>query len=51
MKLLMIALTAAALASPTAHAACPPDEVNAKAEQLAERVNQLTESNRSAPRR
>ena len=45
MKLLMIALTAAALASPTAHAACTPDEVNAKAEQLAERVNQLTESN------
>ncbi len=45
MKLLMIALTAAALASPTVHAACTPDEVNAKAEQLAERVNQLTKSN------
>ncbi|MBK3758554.1 hypothetical protein [Stutzerimonas frequens] len=45
MKLLTITLTAALLAAPTAHAACTPDEVNAKAKQLAERVNQLTKSN------
>ena len=45
MRILTIALTAALLAAPTAHAACTPDEVNAKAEQLAERVNQLTKSN------
>lgn len=45
MKLLTITLTAALLAAPTAHAACTPNEVNAKAEQLAERVNQLTKSN------
>ncbi|CJL07623.1 Uncharacterised protein [Streptococcus pneumoniae] len=45
MKILTITLTAALLASPAVHAACTPDEVNAKAEQLAERVNQLTQSN------
>ncbi|MCQ4263558.1 hypothetical protein CXK91_17385 [Stutzerimonas stutzeri] len=45
MKTLTIALTAALLASPAVHAACTTDEVNAKAEQLAERVNQLTQSN------
>jgi cell division protein FtsL len=45
MKLLTITLTAALLASPAVHAACTTDEVNAKAEQLAQRINQLTESN------
>ncbi|MBE7374804.1 hypothetical protein [Pseudomonas lopnurensis] len=44
MRLLMITLTAALLASPAVHADCTPDEINAKAEQLAERVNQLTQS-------
>lgn len=43
MKALMITLTAALLASPAAHAQCTPDEVTAKAEQLAERISQLTE--------
>jgi len=33
------------LASPAVHAACTTDEVNAKADELAKRVNQLTESN------
>jgi len=42
MKLLIATLASALLAAPAAHAACTPDEVNAKAEQLAERVNQLT---------
>ncbi len=42
MKTLLASLAAALLASPGVHAACTPDEVTAKAEQLAERVNQLT---------
>ena len=45
MKLLTMTLTAALLASPAVHAACTTDEVNAKADELAKRVNQLTESN------
>ena len=45
MRMLTITLTAALLASPAVHAACTTDEVNAKAEQLAQRINQLTESN------
>jgi hypothetical protein len=45
MKLLTITLTAALLASPAVQAACTTEEVNAKAEQLAQRINQLTESN------
>jgi len=44
MKHLMIALTAL-LASQVAWATCTPDEVNRKAEELAERVSQLTQSN------
>ncbi|MDH0727488.1 hypothetical protein N5D27_13390 [Stutzerimonas stutzeri] len=45
MKLLTMTLTAALLGSPAVHAACTTDEVNAKADELAKRVNQLTESN------
>ena len=45
MKLLTMTLTAALLASPAVHAACTTDEVSAKADELAKRVNQLTESN------
>jgi len=45
MKLLTMTLTAALLASPAVHAACTTDEVNAKADELAKRVNQLTKSN------
>ncbi len=44
MKYLMIPLTAALLASQPVFAQCTTDEITAKAEQLAERVNQLTES-------
>ena len=43
MKLLTMTLTAALLASPAVHAACTTDEVNAKADELAKRVNQLTD--------
>ena len=43
MRALMITLTAALRASPAAPAQCTPDEVTAKAEQLAERISQLTE--------
>lgn len=50
MKYLMIPLAAALLASQPAFAECTTDQINAKAELLAERVNQLTESdpNRAA---
>ncbi|TCD20007.1 hypothetical protein E0D86_16335 [Pseudomonas sp. IC_126] len=44
MKYLMIPLAAALLASQPALAECTTDQINAKARQLAERVNQLTES-------
>ncbi len=44
MKYLMIPLTAVLLASQPVFAQCTTDEVNAKAQQLAERVNQLTEN-------
>lgn len=44
MKYLMIPLAAALLASQPALAECTTDQINAKAQQLAERVNQLTES-------
>lgn len=45
MKYLMIPLTAVLLASQPVFAQCTTDQVNAKAEELAERVNQLTENN------
>ncbi|MCQ4259151.1 hypothetical protein [Stutzerimonas stutzeri] len=44
MKYLMIPLTAVLLASQPVFAQCTTDQVNAKAEELAERVNQLTEN-------
>jgi cell division protein FtsL len=44
MKYLMIPLAAALLASQPVFAECTTDQINAKAKQLAERVNQLTES-------
>lgn len=44
MKYLLIPLTAVLLASQPVFAQCTTDDVNAKAEQLAERVNQLTEN-------
>lgn len=44
MKFLMIPLAVALLASQPVFAECTTDQVNAKAKQLAERVNQLTES-------
>lgn len=44
MKYLIIPIAAALLASQTALAECTTDQINAKAEQLAERVNQLTEN-------
>lgn len=44
MKYLMIPLAAALLASQPALAECTTDQINVKAEQLAERVNQLTEN-------
>ena len=44
MRMLTVTLTAALLASPAVQAACTTDEVNAKADQLAQRVNELTES-------
>lgn len=40
----IIALALSLLASQAAFAQCTPDEVDAKARELAERVNQLTES-------
>lgn len=45
MKYLMIPLAAALLASQPAFAQCTTDMINAKAEELAERVSQLTERN------
>lgn len=45
MKKSIIALAAGLLVSQAAFAQCTPDEVDAKARELAERVNQLTESN------
>jgi len=46
MKRLMIPLTLALLASqPVFAAECTTDQINEKAKQLADRVNQLTESN------
>lgn len=45
MKKSIIALSVALLTSQAAFAQCTPDEVDAKARELAERVNQLTESN------
>jgi len=44
MKALFLPLAAALLVSPAVQAACTPDEITAKAEQLAERVNQLTQN-------
>lgn len=44
MKFLVIPLTALLLASQPVFAQCTTDEVNAKAKQLAERVNELTEN-------
>ncbi|EIK52607.1 hypothetical protein YO5_14301 [Stutzerimonas stutzeri TS44] len=44
MRHLIVPLVVALLASPGAYATCTPDEVTAKAEQLAERVNQLARS-------
>ncbi|AHL76502.1 hypothetical protein CH92_15930 [Stutzerimonas stutzeri] len=44
MKYLMIPLAAALLASQPVFAECTTDQVNAKAKELAQRVNQLTES-------
>lgn len=44
MKYLMIPLAAALLASQPVFAECTTDQINAKAKQLAERVNQLTEN-------
>ena len=44
MKYLMIPLVTALLASQPVFAECTTDQISAKAEQLAERVNQLTES-------
>ena len=43
MRYLMIPLAAVLLASQPAFAQCTPEMVTAKAEELAERVNQLTE--------
>lgn len=43
MKYLMIPLAAALLASQPVFAECTPDQINAKAAKLAERVEQLTE--------
>lgn len=43
MKYLMIPLAAALLASQPVLAECTPDQINDKAAQLAERVEQLTE--------
>lgn len=40
----IIALAISLLASQAAYAQCTPEEVDVKARQLAERVNQLTES-------
>ena len=50
MKYLMIPLTAMLLASQPVFAQCTTDQINAKAQELAERVNQLTENdpNRAA---
>ena len=45
MKYLMIPLAAALLASQPAFAQCTTNMINAKAEELAERVSQLTERN------
>ena len=44
MKKPIIALAISLLASQAAFAQCTPDEVDAKARELAERVNQLTEN-------
>ena len=44
MKKPIIALAISLLASHAAFAQCTPDEVDAKARELAERVNQLTEN-------
>ena len=44
MRHLIVPLAIALLASPSAYATCTPDEVTAKAERLAERVNQLARS-------
>lgn len=44
MRYLIVPFAAALLASQGAYATCTPEEVTAKAEQLAERVNQLTQS-------
>lgn len=44
MKYLIIPLTAMLLASQPVFAQCTTDQINAKAQELAERVNQLTES-------
>lgn len=44
MKYLMIPLAAALLASQPVFAECTTDQVDAKAKELAQRVNQLTES-------
>ncbi|HCJ29740.1 MAG TPA: hypothetical protein DHV63_10700 [Pseudomonas sp.] len=44
MKYLMLAAAAALLASQPVFAECTTDQINDKAKQLAERVNQLTES-------
>jgi len=43
MKYLMIPLAAALLASQPVFAECTTDQINAKAEELAERISQLTE--------
>lgn len=45
MKKPFIALAISLLASQAVFAQCTPDEVDAKARELAERVNQLTENN------
>ncbi len=44
MKTSIIALAISLLASQAAFAQCTPEEIEAKAHELAERVNQLTES-------
>ncbi|KJH80609.1 hypothetical protein MCB86_16315 [Pseudomonas sp. KSR10] len=44
MKYLMIPLAAALLASQPVFAECTTDQIDAKAKELAQRVNQLTES-------
>ena len=44
MKMPIIALAISLLASQAAYAQCTPEEVDAKARELAERVNQLTEN-------